>query len=128
MKDLDLFLSELIEENKDLRDALELLKIRYKIIDELVEFRKATGISQTEFAEKIGVKQQMISRFEKGEVDPRLSFVAKVLVGMGVDISITSPNYKNVNNLIDYGVAKKNKRMVSSTDLVFNNESFKMAN
>lgn len=128
MKDLDLFLSELIEENKDLRDELELLKFRYKIIDELLEFRKAIGISQTEFAEKIGVKQQMISRFEKGEVDPRLSFVAKVLVGMGKDISITSPNYKNVNNLIDYGVAKKNKRMVLSTDLVFNNENFRMAN
>ena len=113
MKDINLFISELVEENKELRDELELLKFRYKIIDELIEFRKNTGTSQTDFAKKIGVKQQMVSRFEKGEVDPRLSFVAKVLMGMEKDILVTSPNYKSGNKRIDYsGLRKLNKEMV----------------
>ena len=98
MKDLNLLISELVEENESLRDELDLLSLKYKIIDELIEYRKAYNMSQGEFAEKIGTKQQMVSRFEKGEVDPRLSFVAKVLKGMEKDISII-PKDQRENNL-----------------------------
>jgi predicted transcriptional regulator len=39
-------------------------------------------LTQAQFAESINVKQQAISRFEKGEIDARISFIAKVVMGM----------------------------------------------
>ena len=38
----------------------------------------------------IKVDKQMISRFEKGEVDPKLSFISKILHGMNKEIIISS--------------------------------------
>ncbi len=121
MKELSTLITELVNESENLRDELELLGLKYKIIDELIGYRRSLDMSQTEFAEKIGIKQQMVSRFEKGEVDPRLSFVAKVLKGMEKDILIVSQDYKAADNLILYSNTKKSKRMVNADDVFLNN-------
>ena len=62
----------------------------YKLIDELINFRKSYKLSQSEFADMIKVDKQMISRFEKGELDPKLSFISKIIHGINKEIVISS--------------------------------------
>lgn len=93
MNDISKLLNEIIESDNEIKIELERLDLKYKIIDELINYRNALKISQSEFANSIGVKQQMISRFEKGEVDPRISFVAKILLGMKKEVFIKDKDY-----------------------------------
>lgn len=58
------------------------------LINELVNYRKKNKITQSEFAERIGVAQQVISKFEKGEVEPRVGFIEKLVVGMNKELCI----------------------------------------
>lgn len=46
--------------------------------------RKAAGVTQTELAERLGVYQKDISRWEKGEVQPNLSAFADICRVLGV--------------------------------------------
>lgn len=40
--------------------------------------RKAAGVTQAELAEKLGVYQKDISRWEKGEIQPSLNAFAEI--------------------------------------------------
>ena len=80
----------MISEDQEIKEEIELLDLKYTLIDELINFRKAYKLSQSEFADMIKVDKQMISRFEKGEVDPKLSFISKILHGMNKEIIISS--------------------------------------
>lgn len=105
---LDDFFNELIEENEELKNSIERIDIKYKVIQALYNFRKANNLSQKDFAEKIGVKQQAISRFEKGEIDPRLSFIEKVLQGISSEVIIKGKTYIKLNKTIEFkGKTKK---------------------
>ena len=88
MNDLNILINEIISEDQEIKEEIELLDFKYKLIDELINFRKAYKLSQSEFADMIKVDKQMISRFEKGEVDPKLSFMSKILHGMNKEINI----------------------------------------
>jgi len=44
-----------------------------RVIDRLIGFRKALGLTQTEVAERMGVGQSTVSGFETEMSDPRLS-------------------------------------------------------
>ena len=67
--------------------------MRYTFIEELLNYRKQYKLTQNEFAKKLGLKQQAIARFEKGEVDPRLSFIYKILKGINKKISFENIKY-----------------------------------
>ena len=56
---------------------------RYKI----AEARKAKGWNQQELAEKIGTTQQVISRYESGDRDPKASVIAAMSSALGVTVS-----------------------------------------
>ena len=90
MNDLNILINEIISEDQEIKEEIELLDLKYKLIDELINFRKAYKLSQSEFADMIKVDKQMISRFEKGEVDPKLSFISKIVHGMNKENNIRS--------------------------------------
>ena len=90
MNDLNKLINEIISEDQEIKEEIELLDFKYKLIDELINFRKAYKLSQSEFDDMIKVDKQMISRFEKGEVNPKLSFISKILHGMNKEINIRS--------------------------------------
>ena len=90
MNDLNILINEIISENQEINEEIELLDFKYKLIDELINFRKSYKLSQAEFADMIKVDKQMISRFEKGEIDPKLSFISKILHGMNKENIISS--------------------------------------
>ncbi|MGL5931288.1 MAG: helix-turn-helix transcriptional regulator [Cetobacterium sp.] len=72
------------------------IDLRYYFINELLDYRKQYNLTQNEFAKKIGLKQQAIARFEKGEIDPRLSFIFKILKGIAKKIKLENIRYESV--------------------------------
>jgi predicted transcriptional regulator len=97
---------ERLENNEELKKEYELVKVRTLIIKELYNYRKQNSLTQKDFAERIGVKQQAISRFEKGEIDPRFSFIAKIIQEMSKQIKIDNI-YEKTNKNIKF--TKKNQ-------------------
>ncbi|MGB6129070.1 MAG: helix-turn-helix transcriptional regulator [Psychrilyobacter sp.] len=107
MKNWKALKKERLEKNEDLRKEYELVKARTMIIKELYNYRKQNSLTQKDFAERIGVKQQAISRFEKGEIDPRFSFIAKIIQEMSKKIKIDNV-YEKTNKTIEF--TKKKSR------------------
>lgn len=52
----------------------------------LTSIRKAKGLSQTELAEAVGIKQATVSRIEKGVNNPSLDVAEKIAVALGVNV------------------------------------------
>lgn len=109
MKNWKALKKERLEKNEELRKEYELVKARTMIIKELYNYRKQNSLTQKDFAERIGVKQQAISRFEKGEIDPRFSFIAKIVQEMSKKIKIDNV-YEKTNKTIEF--TKKRSRNV----------------
>lgn len=63
-------------------------KVRTAIISEMIRAREEEGITQKQLEAMSGVKQPVISRMEKGNVDPQLSTVLKLLTSLGKTIKI----------------------------------------
>lgn len=103
------FINEVLEENPEAKKEVDLLSIKYEIIRLLIGYRKKNNITQSEFAEKIGIKQQMISRFEKGNVDPRLSFITKVVHGMNYNVEFTNKDYLMTSNSLLFSKKRKTR-------------------
>jgi len=66
--------------------------LRVSIIGELIKARRELGISQKKLEELSGVKQPVIARIEKGNSDPRLDTLLKILAPLGKTIKIVPLN------------------------------------
>ena len=53
------------------------------------EARRASGLTQSELAAKVGISQQIISRAEQGRNDLRLSTLRKIAQGLGKTVILT---------------------------------------
>ncbi|EJU18848.1 helix-turn-helix domain-containing protein [Fusobacterium necrophorum] len=78
-----------------LKLAFDAGELKIKIIKELMLYLKKNNMTQEQFSEKIGVKQQVISRFIKGEINPRFDFVAKILILLKADIDFQEQKERN---------------------------------
>jgi predicted transcriptional regulator len=65
------------------------LQPEYEIIKEIVKARIEQNITQEELAERAGTKQSNISRLERGNANPSLSFLKKVARGLGKELVVT---------------------------------------
>lgn len=55
-------------------------------LDRLVEARKSKGLTQSEFAEKIGVHARQVARYEIGENNPTIDVVIKMAKALDCSI------------------------------------------
>ena len=62
--------------------------VEHKLIDDVVRIRKEQKISQNELANRIGVKQQVISRLEKKENSPSLKLFSSIVDALGYELKI----------------------------------------
>ena len=60
----------------------------HKLIKQVVEARKKSGLTQSSLAEKIGVSQQEISRFENEKHIPKLSNFLRIVDAVGLEIKL----------------------------------------
>ncbi|MCL2177347.1 MAG: helix-turn-helix domain-containing protein [Firmicutes bacterium] len=78
------------EQLKDPIVRLEYEKIQLEkmLAKKLAETRIQQNITQQELADKVGVKQSHLSRFENGKHAPSLEFIQRVASGLGKQLHI----------------------------------------
>lgn len=62
--------------------------LRVSLIGELIKARQEKGISQKKLEELSGVKQPIIARMEKGQTNPQIDTVLKVLAPLGLTLAV----------------------------------------
>lgn len=66
-------------------DALE---SEFNLARQVIALRRATGLSQRDFAERLGIKQPQLARIESGKQVPKLETLTKLASGAGYTVEI----------------------------------------
>jgi len=86
MDDQD-FLDELIADrslrNADFPELVDAAFRRRELVRELAELREAMSVSQTRLAARMGTSQSAVARLEGGDVDARVSTLARYAAALG---------------------------------------------
>ena len=61
----------------------EMADRRRRVIEELAAARRASGVSQTEIAARMGTSQSAVARLESGELDARMSTLERYAAAVG---------------------------------------------
>lgn len=64
------------------------LEFEFQIITALIDARSKKNLTQKELAQKIGVDQSALARFENGRTNPTLSFLQKITSGLGLKLVV----------------------------------------
>jgi ribosome-binding protein aMBF1 (putative translation factor) len=75
--------------NPEVRKEYELLGPEYEIIMAIIDRRLKRGWSQKQLAEKIGTRQPVISRLERGEANPSLAFLRRVAGALDTELRVS---------------------------------------
>lgn len=67
-----------------LKDLLKDLPIG----ETIAKRRKKQGLSQTELAERLGISQQILSQYENGKRNPKLTNLIRILEVLGCEIVV----------------------------------------
>lgn len=81
--DLKDFEKEITQKKPSLELALQSMDMKLDILKKIRIFLKENAMTQEAFAEKLGVSQQTVSRFLKGNINPRFDFILKVFTSIG---------------------------------------------
>jgi DNA-binding XRE family transcriptional regulator len=81
------FLKEELK-NPEIKKEYDNLEFKYKLIRMLIEARIKENLTQKELADRIGIAQSNISRFESGNYNPTLQFIEKILQALGKKIEL----------------------------------------
>ena len=74
--------------NPEFYKEYKALEPEYEIIKNIIRARSELKLTQKELADRIGVKQNNISRLERGNYNPSLSFLKKVAKGLDKELHI----------------------------------------
>ncbi|KLO23986.1 XRE family transcriptional regulator [Marinitoga sp. 1197] len=86
--DFDEYKKQALKRNSKLKEKYDDLDLKYQVIAAVIEYRKKNNLTQQEFARKIGISQQALSRFERGIINPRVDFLNKILRAAGKTVII----------------------------------------
>ena len=70
------------------RRTLALINAEWKLIDDLVAFRKSRGLSQLDVAKLLGITQPAVAAFENHENDPKYSTLIRYCLAIEAEIQI----------------------------------------
>ena len=87
MMTLDACLQQKLKD-PEFKKEYDRLAPRYEIISQLIKARLEMHLTQQELAEKTGLRQSNISRFEHGNYNPSLDFLEKLAAGLGKTIRL----------------------------------------
>ncbi|MCL2313349.1 MAG: helix-turn-helix domain-containing protein [Firmicutes bacterium] len=72
------------------------IQFELDIIQATIEARKNNKLTQTELAEKTGLKQSVIARFEKSRNSPRIDTTIRMLLPMGYTLRVVPLDKDNM--------------------------------
>ena len=86
-KRFDDFLKEQLE-NPEFRAEYDALEPEFRIMQAMIDARKASGMTQKQLAEKTGINQADISKLERGSANPSLRTLQRLAAGMGMRLKL----------------------------------------
>jgi len=72
------------------QEEYEWLETKFGLVKAVIAERMANKLTQKQLAEKIGVTQSALARFESGRANPTLSFIRKVTAALDLKIQVVS--------------------------------------
>jgi DNA-binding XRE family transcriptional regulator len=66
-------------------DAIE---TEFNLAKNIIALRKASGLSQRDFADRVGIKQPQLARIESGKQMPKLETLIKLASGAGYALEV----------------------------------------
>lgn len=85
--DFDEFLHESLQ-NPDVKREYDALETEFSLIRTLLDARKAAGMTQQDLANKTGIRQGDISKFERGRGNPSLKTLERLADGLGMQCRV----------------------------------------
>lgn len=70
----------------DVPPPIRLARLRTKLL--IREARRLAGLTQAELAARVGTTQSAVSRWERGDDEPRVSTLAKILHACGLEAEL----------------------------------------
>ncbi len=87
MKTYQSFKNRLLK-NKEIKKAYDELGPEFALVRMIIAKRLTKGITQKELAHKIGTKQPVISRLERGTYNPSIKFLQRVAGALDAELRI----------------------------------------
>lgn len=86
------FIEKMKKEKPGFRETWDRMRPLRKLTQKLIDTRIARGMTQTELAEKAGLKQSALSRLEHGSVPPNITTVLAVVKALGMRVTLEENN------------------------------------
>lgn len=87
MSDFRKFLDEQLED-PELKAEWDALQPEHALVQAMIDARKRTGLTQQQLAEKTGISQSDISKFETGGGNPSIKTLQRLAAGMGMILHV----------------------------------------
>ena len=87
MDDFDKYLEEQLK-NPDFKKEWDDHEMEHQLTMMLMKEREAQHMTQTELAERTGLRQSNISRIEKGQASPTLATLRRIARGLGKELQV----------------------------------------
>jgi transcriptional regulator with XRE-family HTH domain len=72
----------------DVKAEYDALEVEFNLARHIIALRKASGLSQRDFAERVGIKQPQLARIESGKQMPKLETLVKLAAGAGYTLEV----------------------------------------
>lgn len=87
MSDFRKFLDEQLED-PEFKAEWDALQPEHALVQAMIDARKRTGMTQQQLAEKTGISQSDISKFETGGGNPSIKTLQRLAAGMGMILQV----------------------------------------
>lgn len=87
MDDFDKYLDEQLQ-NPEFKKEWDENELEYQLMVMILKARNEQNLTQSELAERTGIRQSNISRIEKGQALPSISTLCKIARGLGKQLQI----------------------------------------
>ena len=87
MDDFDKYLDEQLQ-NPEFKKEWDENELEYQLMMMILKARNEQNLTQSEIAERTGIRQSNISRIEKGQALPSISTLCKIARGLGKQLQI----------------------------------------
>ena len=100
-KNFKKYLGEELTRDRELKTLYQIERVKLKFAHLQAEARQGMHLTQKQLADRIGVKQQLISRIESGTENLTLETLTKILSSLRVALTIEAHKRKKREDVIE---------------------------